>query len=403
MAAHPEIQGLCAIGIDVVVDGATPEMAGAGALNQTPAMTPRDLYQLQIHRGDLVVDAAQSAVVDALQDLYERTKAAPSLSAGRSLWRHVLWRRKAAVSPCGLYVWGGVGRGKTWLMDIFFHSLPFAQKERLHFHRFMRLIHAELDRLKGRPDPLQEVAAHFARRTRVLCLDEFHVCDIGDAMLLGQLLKGLFAHGVTLVATSNTPPDELYKDGLQRANFLPAIDLLKKHTQVLELGGQTDYRLQFLERAEVYHAPLGRQAEQRMRAQFQRLASEAAVAEGRLRIEGREIVARALADAVAWFDFEVLCGGPRSTADYIEIARCFSTVLLSDIPLLDDHRADRVRRFMHLVDEFYDRNVKLIISAAVAPDELYQDERLVFEYRRTVSRLQEMQGHAYLARAHRPD
>ncbi len=363
--------------------------------------SPQEHYSNQLRHGDLVADSEQAAVVGLLQDLYERLSTdSPPDSVG--LARRLFSRSKPPPPPRGLYIWGGVGRGKTWLMDLFFDSLAFEQKQRLHFHRFMRRIHHELARLKGRRDPLDIVAADFARQARVLCLDEFHVSDIGDAMLLGQLLKALFAQGVTLVATSNIPPDYLYQDGLQRVHFLPAIALLKQHTQVVNLGGSTDYRLKYLELAKVYHTPPGGRAQRLMQAEFSRLAPGKALENGRLCVEGREIPVISLADDVAWFGFEVLCGGPRSPADYIEIARCFHTVLLSDVPVMDDDQADRLRRFMHLVDEFYDRNVKLIISAAAAPEALYRGERLAFEYRRTASRLKEMQSHAYLAREHRP-
>ena len=367
---------------------------------QFGGMSPREHYLKQLQHGDLVADSGQTTVVDALQGLYERLLVAQTTDS-LSLARRLFLRAKAsAVPPQGLYIWGGVGRGKTWLMDLFFHSLPFEQKQRLHFHRFMRQIHKELDRLKGQRDPLELVAADFAQQVRVLCLDEFYVSDIGDAMLLGQLLKGLFAQGVTLVVTSNIPPDYLYQEGLQRMNFLPAIALLKEHTGVVELGGSTDYRLKYLELAKVYHTPLVERSRQLMQAEFSRLTTKG-LDGGSICIENREIPVISLADDVAWFDFEVLCGGPRSPADYIEIARCFHAVLLSDIPAMDDNRTDWLRRFMHLVDEFYDRNVKLIISADALPEGLYRGERLAFEYRRTASRLKEMQSRAYLGRGHR--
>jgi cell division protein ZapE len=344
-----------------------------------------------------VADPAQALIVEHLQALYERLQAPPPPP------RHILrWRRAAVSAPQGLYVWGGVGRGKTWLMDLFFHSLPFEQKLRLHFHRFMRRIHHELEQLKGHQDPLQIVAARLAGEARVICLDEFHVSDIGDAMLLGQLLKGLFSQGATLVTTSNIPPDALYKDGLQRANFLPAIALLQRHTQVVELGGDIDYRLLHLEQAKTYHCPLDEQAARRMRAEFRELAPDGIREDTFIRIEGRAIPAKARANNVIWFDFDTICGSPRSPVDYIEIARCFHTVLVSRIPELDDYQNDRLRRFMHLVDEFYDRNVKLVISADAQPEALYRGTRLAFEFQRTISRLREMQSHAYLARGHRP-
>lgn len=362
------------------------------------AMPPRQQYQDQLQRGGLVAEPTQAVVVDHLQGLYDQ------LNGGAAPPKRIFsWKKPHKSPPRGLYIWGGVGRGKTWLMDLFFHSLPFKQKQRLHFHRFMRWVHSELDRLKGQRDPLDRVAAQFAQQARILCLDEFHVSDIGDAMLLGQLLKGLAAHGVTLVATSNIPPDELYKDGLQRTNFLPAINLLKKQTQVVELAGTTDHRLLHLEQAKVYHSPLSDQVAHQMRAEFLELAPDSIKEETFVRIEGRAIPVKARADDVIWFEFDTICGSPRSPADYIEIARCFHAVLISDIVTLNDNHTDRLRRFMHLVDEFYDRNVKLVISAETEPKALYQGTRLAFEFQRTVSRLQEMQSHSYLARGHRPE
>jgi len=366
-------------------------------------MSPQRVYSEQLQHGALEEDSAQLTVIDALQALHHQLLTAtpdrsPSLSDRLLSWR----KPQANGSPHGLYIWGGVGRGKTWLMDIFFDSLPFKQKQRLHFHRFMRTIHNELAKLKGQSNPLQTVAANFSRHTKILCLDELYVSDIGDAMLLGQLLKGLFQHGVTLVATSNTPPDHLYQDGLQRMAFLPTITLIKEHMQAIELSGSTDYRLKFLESAEVYHTPLNKDAAQSLQEEFNHLTTLKPDRKNSITIEGREIPVVSQAGDVIWFEFEIICGGPRAPADYIEIASHFHTVILSNTPTLDDEQIDRVRRFMHLVDELYDRNVKLIISAENTPDKLYQGKRLAFEYRRTASRLQEMQSRTYLAKRHKP-
>lgn len=302
----------------------------------------------------------------------------------------------------GLYLWGSVGRGKTWLMDQFFDCLPFHDKRRRHFHRFMQAVHHDLARLEDQADPLEAVAARIAAETSVICFDEFHVSDIADAMLLGNLFEGLFRRGVTLVATSNLPPDSLYKDGLQRQRFLPAIAAIKANTTTLQLGGTEDYRLRVLEKAEIYHAPLDELADAGLEDAFERIAPEPGKRDHALEIEGRAIPARRRADGVVWFEFADLCGGPRGPADYIEIARCFQTVLVSNIPLLDASRDNEARRFITMVDEFYDRNVKLIVSAAAQAAGLYQGERLGFEYRRTLSRLEEMQSRGYLARPHLP-
>jgi len=365
--------------------------------------TPRDIYLEQLQSGELKVDQAQDNVIEALQQLHNKL-ATPKAKKISSLHKRLLYWRKTPTPEVlkGLYIWGGVGRGKTWLMDIFYSSLPFAEKQRLHFHRFMRRIHNELAQLKGHKNPLDIVAANLAQKTRVLCLDEFHVSDIGDAMLLGQLLKGLFTHNVILVTTSNIPPDHLYQDGLQRLSFLPTIALLKQHTQTIELGGSTDYRLSYLELAKVYHTPLNNHSDQILQENFTYLAPVKEQHRGAIKIEGRDIQIITKTNDVIWFDFDTLCGGPRSVADYIEIARCFHTVILSNIPIMSDGQADRLKRFMHLIDAFYDRHVKLIITAEAEPIKLYQGERLAFEYNRTASRLQEMQSRIYLARGHQP-
>ncbi|VAX10511.1 ATPase, AFG1 family [hydrothermal vent metagenome] len=361
--------------------------------------TPRKIYLEQLQGGELVADQAQETIIEELQQLHTKLITKPTNLRTRLL----SWGKPTTHEiPRGLYIWGGVGRGKTWLMDIFYHSLPFAQKQRLHFHHFMRLIHSELAQLKGRTDPLDIVATNLAQQARVLCLDEFHVSDIGDAMLLGQLLKGLFSHGITLVTTSNIPPDHLYKDGLQRLSFLPTIALLKQHTKVIELGGCTDFRLKYLELAKVYHSPLDGDSDKKLQAEFTHLAPFDTQHKGTIKIAGRDIQIMSRANDIIWFEFDALCGGPRSSSDYIEIARCYHTVIIANILIMHDGHADKLRRFMHLIDELYDRHVKLIISAETTPAELYQGKRLAFEYKRTASRLQEMQSRTYLARRHRP-
>jgi len=299
----------------------------------------------------------------------------------------------------GLYLHGAVGRGKTLLMDHFFAQVRERRKRRSHFHRFMRELHAELAQLTQVRDPLAAVAARIARRTRVLCFDELFVADIADAMLLGSLFGALFERGVALVLTSNVPPAGLYRDGLQRARFLPAIAALERHCELLAIDGGTDYRLRALERAELYHAPLDAAADSSLQRSFQLLAGEGRTEA--LEIEGRRIKVRRRADGVAWFDFVELCEGPRSAGDYVEIAREHHTLLLAGVPRLDAARDDATRRLIALVDELYDRNVKLIVSAAVPAGELYAGERLAFEFQRTTSRLIEMQSHEYLGRAHR--
>ena len=361
------------------------------------------LYRRQLDERHLGSDAAQLAVVAKLDDLRRRLLAqahAPRVRLPR--WLTGLARGAARAPPTGLYLWGGVGRGKTWLMDLFFETLPFAQARRLHFHRFMHEVHAQLAQIRQERSPLEHVAQALARDMRVLCFDELYVSDIADAMILGGLFEGLLRRGVTLVATSNVPPGELYKDGLQRQRFLPAIRLLERHLEVARLAGATDYRLRQLTQAGVYLAAGAPDTGARLAALFAALADTHAQAGGVIEIEGRPIaVIRAAAGAV-WFDFEALCAGPRSQNDYIEIAREYQSVIVSDLPVLEGARDDEARRFIALIDELYDHNVNLIVSAAAPAAQLYRGERLRGLFARTASRLIEMQSEQYLAREHRP-
>ena len=364
-------------------DAATPE-------------TPRRRYEAELLRLGYGRDTAQLRAVDAMDNLQERLLVAPASSR----WRRLLGRDTPPVK--GLYLWGGVGRGKTWLMDGFFEGLPLPGKQRLHFHHFMHEVHARLKALPEQEDPLKTVAAGFRERARVLCFDELFVSDITDAMLLGRLFQHLFTLGVTLVATSNLPPDELYKDGLQRERFLPAIRLLKQHTQVLNVDGGVDYRLRHMQTVPLYHVPAGPEADAALTRIFEHLTGYHPGREDALMVNDRPLPARRHADGVAWFDFAALCAGPRSQEDYIELARSFHTLLLSDIPRLGPDQEDEARRFIALVDELYDRRVKLAASAAVPLEELYAGKRLGLEFQRARSRLQEMQTEQYLSQAHLP-
>jgi len=335
----------------------------------------------------------------------------PAVKALDELWHDLLARRQASLldrlrrrrpPPLrGLYLWGAVGRGKTWLMDLFFECLPPGRRQRIHFHRFMQRVHHDLRSLGRARDPLTRIAADWAAQADVLCLDEFFVADIADAMLLAGLLESLFAHGVTLVTTSNSEPDNLYREGLQRARFLPAIELLKQHTRVLRIDGDTDYRLRILEQSEIFHYPLDDSADRVMTAAFERMAAECELNHD-LEINGRNFHARRRGDGVIWFEFEELCEKPRGAVDYIEIARAFNTVVVSNTPQLAEEDANAARRLITMVDEFYDRNVKLLMSAEVCVNELYTGNKLAFEFERTASRLTEMQSHDYLARPHLP-
>jgi cell division protein ZapE len=357
--------------------------------------TPLSIYRSRINGGQFKSDPEQLKAVEQLDRLwYELVK--PSK---KSLWNVVTGT--SPLVPRGIYLWGDVGRGKTWLMDLFFEAIPFEQKQRIHFHRFMASVHQGLRQYENSQDPLKKVSRDWAKDRRLLCLDEFFVSDIADAMLLASLLEGLFEQGVVLVATSNFPPDGLYRDGLQRARFLPAIELIKNQCQVLQLDGETDYRLRILKRSELFHFPLDEQADTILRESFVQMAAGCELAT-ELEINGRQFLSKMRGDGVIWFDFKELCEKPRSTGDYIEISRSFNTVFISGLPVLGPSNADAARRFIHLVDEFYDRNVKLLISSAAAIEGIYTGDRLAFEFQRTVSRLNEMQSHHYLAKPHLP-
>lgn len=355
----------------------------------------RDAYARQ---PGLREDPEQRRIVEQLAGLQER------LCATRSRWRRLRLALPLVPPPPpvrGLYLWGGVGRGKTFLMDLFFETLAIESKRRVHFHRMMRDVHARLKSLAARQDPLDLAAAQLAAESRVLCFDEFFVSDIGDAMILGRLLDGLFRRGVTLVTTSNLPPDDLYAGGLQRQRFLPAIRLLKKHTQVIELDGGEDYRLGLLQRAGTYLTPDDAANRERLARLFEDVAPGRIVEARELDINGRIIRTLRAAKGVAWFDFAELCDGPRSQADYIEIARWYHTVVVTGVPVLDARADNAARRFIALVDEFYDRRVKLLVAAAAPAAALYRGAKLGFEFERTVSRLSEMQSAEYLHAAHR--
>ncbi len=312
------------------------------------------------------------------------------------------WTAPPAIRPVrGLYIWGGVGRGKTCLMDLFYDSLNFKERQRSHFYRFMRDIHARLHVLKNVENPLDQVAKDISQRVRLLCLDELFVSDIGDAMILGTLFDALLRRGVTLVATSNVPPDALYKGGLQRLRFLPAIDLLKRHLDVLHLDGGVDYRLRHLQQSGTYLDSAANDTTQRLNQLFLDLNGHPGSGPRSVEVEGRRIHARETSPDIIWFDFADLCEGPRSQNDYIDLAHDYHTVFVSEVPVFDTTREDAARRFIMLVDEFYDRGVKLVMSAAAPPTGLYHGERLRFEFERTASRLIEMQSGDYLAQQHR--
>jgi cell division protein ZapE len=355
----------------------------------------RELYAQTLAEHGFTADPAQLRAVDALERCENE-------------WLDYKARRSNALTkmlrhppiPRGVYMYGGVGRGKSFLMDCFFNAVPLTRKTRLHFHEFMREVHRELSELKGTVNPLHELGRRISRRYRLICFDEFHVADVTDAMILHRLLESLFEHRVSIVTTSNFKPDDLYPNGLHRDRILPAIELLKAKMEVLSVDNGTDYRQRSLEQVELYHTPLDEAADAAMTQAFERLA-EARDEEPVLHIEHRELQARRKAGGVVWFDFKTLCGGPRSQNDYLEIATQFHTVLLSDVPHMPPRYASEARRFTWLVDVLYDRRVKLIMSAAVPPEELYTEGPLSHEFPRTVSRLNEMQSAEFLALARR--
>ncbi|KZZ45787.1 MAG: AFG1 family ATPase [Saccharospirillaceae bacterium] len=374
-------------------------------MSTSPGSTPWELYQEDLKRDDFSYDAAQEMAVKHLQRLYEDLVADYKAQKNKGFVSKLLTKKKQKEPIKGLYFWGGVGRGKTYLVDTFYDALPFERKMRTHFHRFMQRVHADLTKLTGAKNPLETVADQIAEEAVVICFDEFFVSDIGDAMILGGLMQELFARGVTLVSTSNIIPDGLYKDGLQRDRFIPAIKLLNKYTEVVNVDSGVDYRLRTLEQAELYHYPLDNSAEASLQKSFDSLAPDGKHTETNVDVEilGRNIPAKAICDDVAWFEFEGLCDGPRSQNDYIELGKLFHAILISNVPVMGTKNDDLARRYINLIDEFYDRGVKVIMSADAPIHEIYGKGKLEFEFQRTTSRMLEMQSHDYLAREHKAD
>ncbi|RNW08328.1 cell division protein ZapE [Serratia nematodiphila] len=373
------------------------------------ALSPLSRYQQALDAGEYQADAVQRRAVAQLDRIYQALLQKPAASAPAGGLRGKLSRllgkggETAPQRPVqGLYMWGGVGRGKTWLMDMFFHSLPGDRKMRLHFHRFMLRVHEELTELQGRENPLEIVADGFKAETDVLCFDEFFVSDITDAMLLATLLQALFARGITLVATSNIPPDDLYRNGLQRARFLPAIDLINEYCDVMNVDAGIDYRLRTLTQAHLYLTPLNDQTRATLDRMFVKLAGKAGEDAPVLQINHRPLQAIRSVDGVLAVDFHTLCEEARSQLDYIALSRLYHSVILYNVQVMGPLKENTARRFLALVDEFYERHVKLVIGAEASMFEIYQGERLKFEYQRCLSRLQEMQSEEYLKLPHLP-
>jgi len=371
------------------------DLPGTSAGYEGPFMSVRSTYEAALAERGYTTDPAQQRAIDALERC-------------ATDWANYKQKRSNALKkmfarpeiPRGVYMFGGVGRGKSFLMDCFFNAVPIRRKTRLHFHEFMREVHRELRDLQGTVNPLDELGARMAKRYKLICFDEFHVADVTDAMILHRLLDALFKAGVGFVTTSNFHPDGLYPNGLHRDRILPAIELLKQRLEVLSVDNGTDYRQRTLTHIELYHCPLGERAEAAMEKTFAELA-EASDENPVMQIESREIRAVRRAGGVIWFDFRTLCGGPRSQNDYLEIASQFHTVLLSNVPQMAVRQASEARRFTWLIDVLYDRRVKLVMSAAVQPEQLYLEGPMSHEFPRTVSRLSEMQSGEYLALEHR--
>ena len=363
----------------------------------TDSALPSQRYAAGVARGDWLHDPAQ---LQALAELDRIHAAVTAPEPARGLFARMLGAATPAA-VAGLYLWGGVGRGKTFLIDLFHEGLPIKGKRRTHFHRFMREVHAGLREHSGECDPLAAIARQWRQTVQVLVLDEFFVSDIGDAMLLGRLLERLFAEGIVLITSSNAAPSQLYKDGLQRVRFLPAIALIERHCHVVHLDSDEDYRLRALSRSTLYRAPLDAGSDDWLQERWRDLGSDDVHRDAGIEVDGRRIPVRARCKGMCWFDFAALCEGPRGSADYIQVACEFHTVLIGGIPRMDGERDDAARRFVTLIDELYDRHVNLVCTADAEPPALYAGERLQAAFERTASRLIEMRSAEYLAREHR--
>jgi cell division protein ZapE len=357
-----------------------------------------DLYAREIAKRGFAADTAQLAAVRQLERLRAELAEAAAAPLAKRLVRGLT---SNGAAPKGVYLWGGVGRGKTWIMDLFYASLTLAAKRRTHFYRFMQEVHTDLKRLKGSTSPLDGVADKIAKKARVVCFDELFVSDIADAMILAGLFSALIKRGVALVFTSNVKPKDLYKNGLQRERFVPTIALIEKHSEVVAVDGGVDYRLRQLTAAPIY-LPSGEAATQKkLEELFDDLSDDDVESGGTIAIHNRKIKVVRESENVIWFEFAALCEGPRSPADYVAIASEYQSVIIANVPVFEDSGDNAARRFISVIDEFYDRGVNVIVSAAAPPNELYQGEKLKFEFQRTSSRLTEMQSKEYLARAHR--
>ena len=358
-------------------------------------------YKTALQQPDMVHDAAQERAIEQLEKLSIKL-AGNSDGLLHSLRRLSPFDSHQPAPIKGIYLWGGVGRGKTWLMNLFFEQLPIEQKYRIHFHHFMLDIHAKLAELNKQKNPLQFIAKQLSKRYRVLCIDEFIVTNITDAMILSELLHALLRNGVCIVATSNRVPDDLYLNGLQRERFLPAIDLIKTHTEVFHLDGGIDHRTSLLEQANVFYTPITEETDQQIEQRMRELSITPVTKNKTLDILNRNVETISCSEEIVWFDFDVICTSPRAAQDYIAIAQRYSTVIVTNIPVMDEYSDDKARRFIYLIDELYDRNVILIASAHAEAECLYTGDMLEFAFHRTSSRLVEMSSHQYLSQSHKP-
>jgi cell division protein ZapE len=375
-------------------------------MNIPQYMSLTSLYNKALQQPDMVHDAVQEQAICKLETLSH------TLTTGKNrLFQHILIKlspfKKHQPKPVqGLYLWGNVGRGKTWLMNLFYEELSISEKNRIHFHHFMLDIHEQLGasgkQKNRRKNPLQKIAKDLSKKYRLLCIDEFIVTNITDAMILSELLHALFKHQVCLVATSNRVPDDLYLNGLQRERFLPAIELIKTHTEVFHLDAGIDHRTALLEQSDIYYSPITDTTNQQIEQRMRELSITPVIEDKILSILKRDIKSILCSDEIAWFDFDIICTAPRAAQDYIELALQFNTIIVSNIPVMDEYSDDKARRFIYLIDELYDRNVKLIASAVDEPDKLYQGDMLAFAFHRTSSRLIEMRSHQYLSQSHKP-
>ncbi len=369
-------------------------------------MSLTEEYKKALQQPDMKHDAVQEQAIIKLETLSTALTKSRENPVIRWLKTISPFHRHQPKPVPGLYFWGGVGRGKTWLMNLFYEELAIEEKKRIHFHHFMLDIHEKLDSLnKGKnsnkKNPLQQIARTLAKKYRVLCIDEFIVTNITDAMILSELLHALFKYQLCLVATSNRVPDDLYLNGLQRERFLPAIELIQTHTEVFHLDGGIDHRTSLLEQSDVYYSPIDETTNQKISLRIHELAITPVIENKKLFVLGREIQTISCSEEVAWFDFEIVCTTPRAAQDYIELAQQFNTIIISNIPILNEYSDDKARRFIYMIDELYDRNVKLIASAQAEPEKLYRGDMLEFAFHRTSSRLIEMRSHQYLSRIHR--